>query len=252
MSIFISHINEEASIAQVLKEWIEDTFLGQWDVFVSSDSDDIPAGKRWLEEIDKSLDSTDLIIIICSPQSIKRPWINFEAGCGWIKRVPIIPTCHSGLTSNKLPVPLSLFQGLDIEDEKFAEKLLKSLAKHRGFKKIPKIDYEKFKKCISDALKQITQVEYVKRGKAAATTAPKDSMEEIELKILKLFAANEGEYLTDETISNALKMHLTKVKYHINKMVSNKLIGDLFSMSGPTKYYLKQKGRAYLVEKSFI
>jgi hypothetical protein len=55
MKLFISHISEEASLALVLKDWIESSFAGQCQVFVSSDKDDIPAGSRWLDEIDKAL-----------------------------------------------------------------------------------------------------------------------------------------------------------------------------------------------------
>ena len=36
MKVFISHVSEEAPLALVLKEWIENSFLGQVDVFVSS------------------------------------------------------------------------------------------------------------------------------------------------------------------------------------------------------------------------
>ena len=56
MNVFISHISEEAHIAKVLKEWIESSFLGQCDVFVSSDKEDIPAGSKWLDQIDTALE----------------------------------------------------------------------------------------------------------------------------------------------------------------------------------------------------
>ena len=55
MIIFMSHITEEAPIAEVLKDWIESSFLGQCEVFVSSDRDSMPAGSKWLEEIDQEI-----------------------------------------------------------------------------------------------------------------------------------------------------------------------------------------------------
>ena len=48
MKIFLTHIGEEAGLAAVLKRWIEDTFPGKCEVFVSSDSDDIVPGDKWL------------------------------------------------------------------------------------------------------------------------------------------------------------------------------------------------------------
>ncbi|HYR02507.1 MAG TPA: toll/interleukin-1 receptor domain-containing protein, partial [Syntrophobacteria bacterium] len=85
MRVFISHISEEAPLAHVLKDWIESSFAGQCDVFVSSDKDDIPAGSKWLEEIESALGSASALIVLCSPSSLSRPWISFETGCGWIK-----------------------------------------------------------------------------------------------------------------------------------------------------------------------
>ena len=38
-----------------------------------------------------------------------RPWVNIELGAAWIKRVPIIPLCHSGLTPSDLPWPFADF-----------------------------------------------------------------------------------------------------------------------------------------------
>src|SRR5450432_37671 len=44
------------------------------------------------------------------PISVKRPWINFEAGSGWIRDIPVIPLCHSGMAPSALPVPLNLLK----------------------------------------------------------------------------------------------------------------------------------------------
>src|ERR1044072_1906616 len=107
--IFLSHISEEAPLAKVLKEWIESTFAGQCEVFVSSDKSSNPPGSRWLDLIDSALTDSKAFIVLCSPSSLRRPWINFETGCGWIKRVPVIPLCHSGQKSGQLPMPISLF-----------------------------------------------------------------------------------------------------------------------------------------------
>ena len=52
MNIFISHISEETSIVEILKDWIESTFLGQCEVFASSDKADLSMGNTWITEID--------------------------------------------------------------------------------------------------------------------------------------------------------------------------------------------------------
>src|SRR5437016_4793185 len=96
MKMFISHVTEAAPIALVLKQLIKDKFLGMIEVFVSSDAEDLPAGGVWFQAIETALHEATMMFVICSPASLVRPWINFEAGCGWIKEMNIVPLCHSG------------------------------------------------------------------------------------------------------------------------------------------------------------
>lgn len=140
MNVFISHIAEETSIAEVLKDWIESTFLGQCEVFASSDRENLPAGNNWIGEIDKALDSAVAFLVLCSPASLMRPWINFQTGWGWIKGLPVIPICHSGLKMDDLPSQISSFQSIEIDSDSFVFDLLSRLAKHLGFEKFPRVD----------------------------------------------------------------------------------------------------------------
>lgn len=108
--LFISHIAEEKDVALALKSLVEETFLGMIEIFVSSDESSVPLGQKWLEAITSSLKRCVVEIVIASPTSVKRPWINFEAGAGWVRDIPVIPLCHSGMTPGALPVPLNLLQ----------------------------------------------------------------------------------------------------------------------------------------------
>jgi hypothetical protein len=141
MNVFISHISEEASIAIILKRWIESSFLGMCRVFVSSDSNDIPAGSKWLDIINRELEKSGLLIILCSPESVNRPWINFEAGCGSIKKIPIIPLCYSGLKIESLIPPISIFQSIEITNCDSLKKLFLAIANYIGISQLPNISY---------------------------------------------------------------------------------------------------------------
>ena len=157
MGVFISHITPEASLAAVLKKWIEDAFLGQADVFVSSDHDDITAGDQWFLKIGQALVDAKVLLVICSTESVHRPWINFETGAGHIKEVPIIPICHTGMTKQELPKPLLFFQALDAEENDFGSKLMAALTKHLDFPREPRIPYQEMKDDVKGALSQIDQ-----------------------------------------------------------------------------------------------
>ena len=142
LNIFISHISEEASIAEVLKDWIESTFLGQCDVFLSSDTDNLTARDKWIDETDQTLNSALVFLVLCSQASLRRPLIQLETGWGWIKGLPIIPICHSGQKKDNLPSTVSTFQALEINSDGFVSDLFTTLAKHLGFAKFPRIDQD--------------------------------------------------------------------------------------------------------------
>ena len=155
MKIFISHITEESSIAIVIKNWIESTFLGTLEVFVSSSDKNIPLGSKWLEQIDKAIEESSVFIVLCSEKSVLRPWINFESGCAWMKKVSLIPICHTGISKSSLPSPLSFFQGIDITQNNFSESLFTFLAKQLNVAKLPRIDYAEMKSELDKALLDI-------------------------------------------------------------------------------------------------
>lgn len=125
---FISHVSEEAEVAACLKTALARDFLGFLDVFVSSDGQSIAAGEDWLKSIDEALQGADLVMILCSPASIRRPWINFEAGAAWMRKIPIVPLCHAGLTPRDLPMPLSSRQGLSLSDPAGLQRLYARIA----------------------------------------------------------------------------------------------------------------------------
>lgn len=141
--VFISHITEEKELAVKTKELIEESFLGMIEVFVSSDEHSISLGQKWLDNITESLKSCAVEIILCSPKSIKRPWINFEAGAGWIRDIPVIPFCHSGMKPSLLPMPLNLLQAANANEISSLKLLFPVLAQALG-SKAPNVDFSTF------------------------------------------------------------------------------------------------------------
>ncbi|WP_321478106.1 toll/interleukin-1 receptor domain-containing protein [uncultured Paludibaculum sp.] len=130
MNVFVSHTTGEAPIALALKDLLERTFPGSVTVFVSSDVHDLTPGDKWLRKIEAALKQSNLVLVICSPSSLTRPWINFEAGCAWAQGLDIIPICHSGQKKDQLPHPFSELQALQLEDETFGRSLISVFCQH--------------------------------------------------------------------------------------------------------------------------
>lgn len=148
-SVFISHIAQEKDIALALQKFLRRLYLGSFNVFVSSDSNSIELGDSWQNVVFDSIQTCDLMIVLCSPVSITRPWIPFEAGAGWSRKIPVIPVCHSGLTPGELPLPFSTLQGCVLSDEKSVQQILAKISKLFDLE-IPELDSSTFTESIKD------------------------------------------------------------------------------------------------------
>lgn len=72
---------------------------------------------------------------------------------------------------------------------------------------------------------------------------------EIEEQILKLFFETNQEFYASN-IANHFNMKIGVVEYHLNRLLELNFIGDLLNMVDDTRYYIKPKGREYIVENT--
>ncbi len=68
---------------------------------------------------------------------------NFEAGASWIRKIPVIPICHSGLQKGKLPIPLALLQSVDADNQNDLAGMFSTLTQTLGATISPQVDYQK-------------------------------------------------------------------------------------------------------------
>ena len=136
--LFVSHISEESKYAALLKEMIHDDFLDLAECFTSSDIGSIGAGENWLTAVEGAMRDAEAVIVLCSEASVRRPWVQFEVGAAWMRGVPVIPVCHSGMKTGDLQMPLSLRQGVELPTETGIEKLYEGIARILEIKRPPK------------------------------------------------------------------------------------------------------------------
>src|SRR5436309_1278335 len=101
--VFVSFIHEEQRVADAVQRFLR-THL-QRDVFISANPWQVYAGEDWLQRIRQELEACRVVILMLSPASVGRPWINFEAGAAWLAGKVVIPVCFGGLRANGLPKP---------------------------------------------------------------------------------------------------------------------------------------------------
>lgn len=124
--VFISYASEEDIIARKIEDLIRKAFGNLIEVFTSASG--IRAGQLWFRRISDEARKTDLLVAICSPFSISKMWLAFEAGAAWSREIDIIPICHSGLTRFQLPDPFRQFHSLEIPSDDFPQELVSAIS----------------------------------------------------------------------------------------------------------------------------
>lgn len=127
MRLFVSHIHEEAPLAEAIKAELLTCFGNQINVFLA---EDIPLGTNWLNEIQAALTQAQIVLVLFSRASNSRPWINIEAGYGVMAGKQVLPLCHSGFAKSELPVIYGLLQAMDIANSSDVGRLLDQIAKN--------------------------------------------------------------------------------------------------------------------------
>ncbi len=114
-TVFISHIGEEMAVALKLQTLIQSAFGSAFPVFVSSDPASLGGGEEWYHYILDNLAKAKVVLVLLSPESAEKPWINFEAGFGKGQKSRVIPLAFRGLSFDSLPYPLKGLQGYQLQ-----------------------------------------------------------------------------------------------------------------------------------------
>lgn len=143
LEVFVSHLKIEAKFADLLSSRLRRDFIGLINLFISSDATSIPVGSRWFEHLIAALEKAHLQLVICSVESPRRPWINYEAGAARVRKIDVIPLCHSGMTAELLPVPLSMSEGVVLTESEGLKKLYAKLSELLD-SDLPEVDFEQY------------------------------------------------------------------------------------------------------------
>ncbi len=130
--VFISFIHEEAGYAEAVQAFITQILGPEAKPFLSSDKLQVYAGEKWLDRIMDELKEAKVVILMLSTESMKRPWVNFEAGAAWTREIKTIPVCFGGLGKDFIPKPYSNLQAVDLQSYGDDEYLARSVAHHLG------------------------------------------------------------------------------------------------------------------------
>ena len=115
------------ALQALIHEQLHNNFGGTVQCFLSSDRFQLDAGEDLTIRIKEELSQSDIVLLMLSPQSIQRHWVNLEGGAAWMTDRIVIPVHYSGLTVANIPRPYVDFNAIDLETE--AYHLLRGIGK---------------------------------------------------------------------------------------------------------------------------
>jgi hypothetical protein len=246
-NVFISHIHEEAPLGDAVKAIIEGVFVGHGiRAFLSSDIADLPPGRKWLDEITKQLDEARVIVSLISPQSLTRPWVNFELGSGWIKGLRVVPLCHSGQLASDLPRPIGDFNGLGLDQPDAPQRLLAGIADGFGIKHPLMLDFDgMLKRLLAAAAAGINSP----AAPPVATPAPDLPPDQVKiLRVLEEMADSGIKAAPLDSLAGQAGVKPSAFTHHIDALNERDFVHIDYLMHGRHEVRLRPDGSKWLID----
>jgi hypothetical protein len=143
-----------------------------------------------------------------------------------------------------------MFQALEIEDEKFVNDLLVSLAKHLGFPKIPRIDQNSMRQELLAAASSTKQQTGTNPEKASALIDKDIPLEVVEILKVLVHVSDRGPTVRD--LAGQFNMTEQRMQYFLDLLDDKNLIYRALYMGSPSTYSLSSEGRKYLFGRGLL
>ncbi len=246
MKIFLTYIQEEFQVGLVLKKWIETAFADHCEVLVSTDPEHIPALAQYLEKNEQGLSDVKALVILCSPNSLQRPWISFEVGCAWMRKIFIIPVCYAGLSPTDLPQPLAIFSAFDLNQEDLPQKLTFTLAQELGISELPPIQYREMREELKEVQEAVLPGISTSPSNLGQGATAEPALEPIHVQIILVLANSYG--YTSAVLAEHFKMEEKKIIPLLKRLIEWNYVYASPAGMGHVRYNLTTRGKAYLEE----
>lgn len=129
-SIFVSHTNMDANLAERVTESLGEALEGRATLKLARAQ--IESGAQWKAWIKENIDSCDMVITIFTPEAVHKPWLYVEWAPFWLnddEGKDFIVLLASGVKAESLISPMLDSQTVNLDDEASVYALLRALGK---------------------------------------------------------------------------------------------------------------------------
>jgi hypothetical protein len=146
-TIFMSHAEEDAVTAKMIKTQVDNVFEKGLTVFVSSIPGVIPPGSDWLDTILANLMASDAFLVLVTRNSVEKPFVWFEIGFSWLRRqreeCEMYIACVPPIDVGNLPEPLRRLQATSLSDKGGTQALFEGLIRQFGIGNLDTLELDK-------------------------------------------------------------------------------------------------------------
>jgi len=250
LKVFVSHIHEEAVVAGVLKEWLEDAFQGWLTVFVSSDVKDNPGGKEWISRVKAELTDPQLRVLVSllSPESVRAPWISVELGAVWAQGRDVFPVLHSGQVIDGLPRPMQDFGGASLANDDAVVRLIAAVRQATGLSAPSKWDFAGFLHELRGAADSLAQRKHPASSLPVPARGGPDLPSE-QVALLQILARDrdiEADDKRDSELASEAGLKISLASHHLGELVERGFGADMYSMFGRV-FRISDEGTGWLI-----
>jgi hypothetical protein len=140
---FISFASENRELAEYIHKYLNNLFQGECRFWLSTE---IAPGADWQTKLLSELDKSHGLLLLLTPQSLEKRWVNVEAGACWVAKKPIFPLICGGVSVHHLQPPITAFQAVQIEERSSVRQLVSEIAVFSNLRVPPIYDASDFAK----------------------------------------------------------------------------------------------------------
>lgn len=258
MDIFVSWAGSDShQVALVLRQWLPEVlpFVRPW---VSSE--DIRKGTRWSDELWGRLRDTSYSIVCVTPEAVRSPWVNFEAGAvaravgGQSHVSPLLLGMSAGDLGG---VPLAMFQCTQFRRPD-VERLVKAI-NAAAPAPMQESDVSRcFRREWASLRDEMGRIDINSADDSELEGALEEEeavawLEEIEDKILETVAwSGDRQPPAVMDIAHAVSENHVVTQHYVDELVRRRFLHEQKRAGSPSTYSATSRGRAYAVENQLV